>query len=90
MTTDGAGRTDGTDGSDGTDDAPDGSDEPRVPIVCEECDTRTRVPLSKLADQLDRHNETRHGGEDVAGVEPGLADRIADLAAEDMGLLDGE
>ncbi|QZX98831.1 hypothetical protein [Halobaculum rubrum] len=79
-----------TDGRAGTDDPPGGSDEPTVPIVCEECDTRTRVPLSELADQLRRHNETRHDGEDVAGVEPALADRIADLAAEDMGLLDGE
>lgn len=70
--------------------ATDGDDEPTVPIVCEACDTRTRVPLSDLADQLQRHNETRHDGDDVAGVEPALADRIADLVAEDMGLLDGE
>jgi len=89
MTTDGTGETGGPDGSDGADDAP-GGDEPAVPIVCEECDTRTRVPLSELADQLDRHNEARHDGADVAGVEQDLADRIADLVAEDMGLLDGE
>ncbi|PSQ05391.1 hypothetical protein BRC97_09130 [Halobacteriales archaeon QS_6_71_20] len=65
-----------------------GDDDPTVPIVCEECDTRTRVPLSELAGLLDRHNETRHDGAEVAGVEPELADRIADLAAEEMGLLD--
>ena len=68
----------------------DGDDEPAVPIVCEECDTRSRVPLSELADQLARHNETRHDGEDVAVVEPAIADRIADLVVEDMGLLDEE
>lgn len=68
----------------------DGNDDPTVPIVCEECDTRTRVPLSDLADQLERHNETRHDGEDVAVVDPALADRIADLVVEDMGLLDEE
>lgn len=68
----------------------DGDEEPSVPIVCEECDTRTRVPLSDLAEQLDRHNETRHEGDDVAGVDPALADQIADLVAEDMGLLEDE
>ncbi|MFC6785994.1 hypothetical protein [Halobaculum halobium] len=68
----------------------DGDDDPTVPIVCEECDTRTRVPLSDLADQLERHNEARHDGEDVAGVEAELADRIADLVVEDMGLLEEE
>jgi len=79
-----------TDGTDGIGASPGGDDDPTVPIVCEECDTRTRVPLSDLADQLERHNETRHGGEDVAGVEPAIADRIADLVAEDMGLLEDE
>jgi len=77
-----------TDGTDGIDDSAGRGDDPTVPIVCEECDTRTRVPLSDLAGQLERHNETRHGGEDVAGVEPAIADRIADLVAEDMGLLE--
>lgn len=76
--------------TDGIGDRSDGSDDPTVPIVCEECDTRTRVPLSELADQLERHNETRHDGRDAAGVEPALADRIADLVVEDMGLLDEE
>lgn len=79
-----------TDGTDGIDDSLGGSDDSTVPIVCEECETRTRVALSDLADQLERHNETRHDGEDVAGVEPALADRIADLVAEDMGLLEEE
>ncbi|MFC7096385.1 hypothetical protein [Halobaculum marinum] len=67
-----------------------GDDDPTVPIVCEECDTRTRVPLADLADQLERHNETRHDGEDVAQVAPAIADQIADLVVEDMGLLDEE
>lgn len=65
-------------------------DDPTVPIVCEECDTRTRVPLSTLAESVERHNETRHDGDTVARVDPALADQIADLVVEDMGLLDEE
>ncbi|MFC7137261.1 hypothetical protein [Halobaculum litoreum] len=68
----------------------DGDDEPTVPIVCEECGTSTRVPLSDLADQLERHNRTRHDGEEAARVDPAIADRIADLVVEDMGLLEDE
>ncbi|SEK69916.1 hypothetical protein [Haloferax larsenii] len=66
----------------------DSSDDPTVPIVCDDCGTRTRVPLSDLADLLERHNETRHDGESVATVEPELAEQIADLVTEDMGLLE--
>ncbi|MFB6219090.1 MAG: hypothetical protein ABEH77_07950 [Halobacteriaceae archaeon] len=62
--------------------------EPRVPVVCEECGTRARLPLEEAADTVEAHNERHHGGEGVAGVDPAVADRIADLAAEDLGLLD--
>ncbi|MFB6178334.1 MAG: hypothetical protein ABEI77_01260 [Halorientalis sp.] len=71
--------------------ANDTSDEqPTVPIRCSACETTTRVPLSKLAATLDRHNDQQHDGEQVAEVDPDVADRIADLVAEDMGLLDGD
>jgi len=66
------------------------SETPGVPIVCEECGTEARVPLDTLAERLERHNETRHDGEQLARVDPEVADRLADLVVEDMGLLDEE
>lgn len=59
-----------------------------VPIVCPACGTRSRVPLSELADALERHNDRRHDGEQVAEVDPDVADRVADLVAEELGLYD--
>ncbi|MDZ5809897.1 hypothetical protein U4E84_00830 [Halorubrum sp. AD140] len=64
------------------------ADDPSVPIVCTECDTETSVPLSDVADALARHNDGKHDGEEVAEVDPVLKDRLADLVAEDLGLLD--
>jgi hypothetical protein len=63
-------------------------DDPEVPVLCPECDTETRVPLSNLAETLDRHNENRHNGRECAQVDPDLADKLQDLVAEDMGLLE--
>jgi len=65
-------------------------EDPTVPIICEACGTETRVPLESLADTLERHNENRHDGEEMAQVDPEIADRIADLVADDLGLLEGE
>lgn len=63
------------------------SDEPpAVPVVCEACGTETRVPLPDVADALDRHNDRQHDGEAVAEVDPAVKERIADLAAEGLGL----
>ncbi|RQG89886.1 hypothetical protein EA462_07690 [Natrarchaeobius halalkaliphilus] len=68
---------------------PDSDDgDPQVPIVCGECETGSRVPLSDLADSIERHNEQLHDGDDVAEVDPDVADRIADLIAEELGLLE--
>jgi hypothetical protein len=64
--------------------------DPRVPVVCEECGTTTRVPLGDLADAVDRHNEQMHDGEAVAGVDPDVRDQVLDLVAEELGLLDEE
>jgi len=64
------------------------TEEPSVPIVCTDCGTETRVPLSDLEDTLSRHNEGKHDGETVAEVDPGLKDQLADLVAEDLGLFD--
>ena len=61
---------------------------PRVPVVCPDCETTSRIPLSDVADAIERHNDQRHDGDDVAGVDPDVVDRIADLAATDLGLLE--
>lgn len=55
-----------------------------VPIVCPSCETTTRIPLADLAGTLDRHNERLHDGEDVATVDPDLADQLLDLVADDL------
>ncbi|MCU4924939.1 hypothetical protein OB905_02925 [Halobacteria archaeon AArc-dxtr1] len=65
-------------------------DDPHVPIVCETCDTEARIPLSTLAETLERHNEQRHDGDELATVDPDVADSLADLVAADMGLLGEE
>lgn len=62
--------------------------EPRVPVVCSACETTSRVPLSDLAETVERHNDQLHDGDDVAEVEPDVADRIADLVAAELGLLE--
>lgn len=59
-----------------------------MPIVCPDCGTRSRVPLEAVADTVERHNDRLHDGEDVAEVDPAITERIADLVADDMGLLD--
>lgn len=64
------------------------SDDPDVPVYCPECETTSRVPLPDLADEVARHNDNIHGGEDVARVDPDVADQLADMVAEDLGLLD--
>lgn len=58
-----------------------------VPIVCPDCGTATRIPLDDVADRLQRHNDNQHDGEQVAQVDPDLADQLADIVAEEMGLL---
>jgi hypothetical protein len=64
----------------------DDADEPTVPIVCEDCGTRSRVPLADLRESLETHNHHRHDGEEVAQVDPVLAEELADHVAEDLGL----
>ena len=68
----------------------DEADEPTVPIVCETCGTTSRVPLSELRESIDTHNERRHDGEEIAQVDPVLADALADAVAEDLGLYGDE
>jgi hypothetical protein len=66
----------------------DGGDSPRIPIRCDECETTTRVPLSDVAEMVERHNDQLHGGDDVAEVDPELKDQLADIVAEDLRLLE--
>ncbi|MFC7172978.1 hypothetical protein ACFR97_09710 [Haloplanus litoreus] len=63
-------------------------DDPTVPIICSACETTTRVPLPEVAEAVERHNESVHDGESIAEVDPAVVDRLADLVADDMGLLD--
>jgi len=58
----------------------DSDGETQVPIVCPECGTETRIPLSDVGATLDDHNANRHDGEDVA-------DELADLVADDLDLV---
>lgn len=64
----------------------DPDEEPRVPIVCDECETTSRVPLPDAADTIAKHNDQVHDGEDVAQVDPAIVRHVTDLAAEDLGL----
>ena len=63
-------------------------EDPTVPIVCTECGTETRVPLPDVEGALSRHNDGKHDGEEIAEVDPVLKDRLADLVAADLGLLE--
>jgi len=63
-------------------------DEPNVPVHCPECETTSRIPLPSVGENIERHNDRLHDGEDVARVDPAVADELADLVAEDLGLLD--
>jgi hypothetical protein len=65
-----------------------GEDPPEVPVRCTACETTTRVPLPELAETVEAHNERVHDGEEIATVDPEVADRFADLVAEDLGLLE--
>ncbi|WP_336001413.1 hypothetical protein [Halorientalis halophila] len=65
-------------------------EQPSVPIFCEACDTTTRVPLDDVGEAVDRHNEQLHDGEEMAQVDPDIADHLADLIVDDLGLLDEE
>jgi hypothetical protein len=64
--------------------------DPTVPVVCPDCETTTRIPVDEVAAAVEKHNDSLHGGEDVAGVDPDIVSGIADLAAADLGLADEE
>lgn len=59
-----------------------------VPVICEECETTTRVALSEVADVVQRHNDQLHDGADQAQIDPDVVEHVTDLVAEDLGLLD--
>ncbi|CAI49651.1 uncharacterized protein NP_3120A [Natronomonas pharaonis DSM 2160] len=61
-------------------------DPPEIPILCSECDTRTKIPFPEVEATVERHNEQLHDGEPVAQVDPAVFDELADFVAEDLGL----
>jgi hypothetical protein len=62
-------------------------DIPRIRLLCPVCGTDARVPVTDVKERVDRHNESVHDGESVAGIDPAVADHLLDLIAEDMGIL---
>lgn len=64
------------------------ADDPTVPVVCSECGTETSMAIEAVADAVERHNDRLHGGDQVAQVDPAIAEQVTDLVAEDLGLLD--
>lgn len=60
---------------------------PDIPVLCENCDTRTKVPFDEVEAAVERHNEQLHDGETVAQVDPEVMEVLADRVAEDLGLL---
>lgn len=63
-------------------------DVPDIPVVCTDCDTRTKVPFDEVEAAVDRHNEQLHDGESMAQVDPDVMELLADRVAEDLGLLE--
>lgn len=59
-------------------------DDVDVPVVCPECETETRVALDDLAETVENHNDRLHDSEDVASVDPDLADQLVDMVADDL------
>ncbi|KAB1194624.1 MULTISPECIES: hypothetical protein [Haloferax] len=68
----------------------DDDDAPLVPIVCEACETTSRIPLSDVPDTIQKHNDQLHDGEDIAQVDPEIVRHVTDLAAEDIGVSDDD
>ena len=65
----------------------DEADVPDIPVVCPDCDTRTKVPFPDVEAAVARHNEQLHDGEAVAAVDPDVLEELAEFVAEDLGLL---
>lgn len=65
-------------------------DGPQVPIHCPDCETTTRVPLADLESRIEQHNDAVHDGEEVAGVDPGIAEQFQNIVLEESGLLDDD
>lgn len=66
----------------------DESESPDIPIVCPDCDTRTRIPFPDVEEAVTNHNEQLHDGEPVASVDPDVFDHLADHVATDLGLFE--
>lgn len=60
---------------------------PEIPVICEGCETQTKVAFDDVEAAVERHNEQLHDGESVATVDPDVMEALADRVAEDLGLL---
>lgn len=65
-----------------------GSEEPLVPIMCEICETEAKIPLELVESRLKTHNNRQHDGEEYAVVDPIVSNHLANLIAEDLGLIE--
>lgn len=63
-----------------------GNESPKVPIVCPECETSSRIPLSDVADTLEQHNDEVHAGKEFAKVEPAVMNHVQDIIIDDLDL----
>jgi hypothetical protein len=66
-----------------------GTDEdlPEIPVICDECNTRTHIAFEDVEESVRRHNEQLHDGDSVATVDPDVLDHLVDQVAEDLDLL---
>lgn len=63
-------------------------EEPTVPVVCPACGTETAVPLAEVEAAVTEHNESVHDGAAEARVDPAVTEALADVVADDLGLLE--
>ncbi|WP_123539050.1 hypothetical protein [Halosimplex salinum] len=68
--------------------ADENADETTVPVICSDCGTETAIAIDDVAEAVERHNDQLHDGEEVASVDPVIAEQVTDLVAEELGLLE--
>lgn len=60
----------------------------KVTIICPECETSARVPVSEAPQKMKRHNENLHDGREVV-ESPSLIERMKEQAEKVLGGDDG-
>jgi len=59
-------------------------DVPDVVISCDDCGTRTTVPLTQVSDSVDEHNDLRHDGDEVAGIDEDFLESTIDVLRDEI------